>query len=356
MTTDDRDLARLLPDPAHGLPPDRHHTLRERFVEQINADRTAGTSRSGRRRGAWALVGGFAAVMLVVGAAVWAVTEFRPPATDVAIPPAAVPAATVTISGGPRHGPEIEQPPPFLVRYGGTELRLFPHTYCYARGCADGFDDDPPSIGSPEEIYVFVPVAGFTNLVVDQVEGEYCVGRQVRAEAVPLGEGWWSVRPRGPAGDYAVTLFASGSPGDMIGKLLWRTPSDRPLPEPTARLALIADHDGRPDSYGLELVVENLPATPAQVSATITVTAGNGQAMTFDATRSGEGCEGEGRLSFDGPDDLAVQASRLGDFPFTTRVELVLDGVTHVATAVYPDDEIEGNEPSVPLHFDPPLR
>ncbi len=355
MTTDDRDLARLLPDPAHGLPPDRHHTLRERFVEQINADRTAGASRP-RRRGGWALVGGFAAVMLVVGAAVWAVAEFRPPAANVPITPAAVPSPTETITGGPRHGPEIEQPPPFRVRYDGTELRLFPHTYCYSRGCADGFDNDPPSIGSPEEIYVFVPVARFTSLVVDQFEnGDYCGGRHVRAEAVPLGDGWWAVHPRGPAGDSEISLFASGD-GDMAGKLLWRTPSDQPLPEPEARLALIADHDGRPDSYGLELAVDNLPASPTQVSATITVTAGNGQSMVIEATRTGEACEGEGRLFFDGPDDLAAQAAQLGDFPFTTRVELVLDGVTHVATAVYPDDEIEGNEPSVALHFDPPLR
>jgi hypothetical protein len=59
-------------------------------------------------------------------------------------------------------------------------------------------------------------------------------------------------------------------------------------------------------------------------------------------------------IYFDGPDDMGKQAAELGDFPVTTRVELTLDGVTHVAAA-YPDDEIEGNEPSVALHFDPPL-
>jgi hypothetical protein len=36
-------------------------------------------------------------------------------------------------------------------------------------------------------------------------------------------------------------------------------------------------------------------------------------------------------------------------------VTLTLDGRTYVATAVYPDDEIEGNEPSVGLQFTPGL-
>ena len=47
--------------------------------------------------------------------------------------------------------------------------------------------------------------------------------------------------------------------------------------------------------------------------------------------------------------------SRLGEFPFTTSVTLTLDGRTYRATAVYPDDEIEGNEPSVALEFVPDL-
>jgi hypothetical protein len=33
----------------------------------------------------------------------------------------------------------------------------------------------------------------------------------------------------------------------------------------------------------------------------------------------------------------------------------VLDGVTHVATATYPDDEIDGAEPHVALQFIPAL-
>jgi hypothetical protein len=264
---------------------------------------------------------------------------------------------TETITHGVPHNSSVEQPPPFRVRYGGTELHLLPFTYCYKSGCVDGYDDDPPSIGSPAEIFVFVPVPGMDQLTVDQrgAGGDPCAGRTVAALVTSLGEGWYSVRPRGPADEYLVDIFASGA-GDMVASVRWTTPSDQPLPDPAARLALIADHDGRPDSYGLELAITNLAASPAQYSATITVTAGNGESMTFDATPADSTCVGEGTVLFSGPADKALAASRMGDFPFTMTVALVLDGVTHVATATYPDDEIEGSEPSVRLEFTPPLR
>ena len=70
------------------------------------------------------------------------------------------------------------------------------------------------------------------------------------------------------------------------------------------------------------------------------------------------GCHGErfeGSVFFDGPADRAKEAAALGDFPFTMTVELTLDGVTHVATATYPDDEIRDAGPYVALEFAPPL-
>jgi hypothetical protein len=96
-------------------------------------------------------------------------------------------------------------------------------------------------------------------------------------------------------------------------------------------------------------------AAPADVSAEIEVTAASGRSMTFAAEQSADRCRSGGDLYFDHPDDLAKQAAGLGDFPFTTTVTLTLDGRSYVATAVYPDDEIEGNEPSVALQFDPEL-
>lgn len=277
------------------------------------------------------------------------------------------PAPTATTTGGVRHDVTGQDgPPPFRVRYDRQELVLHPHTYCYGNGCVDGVIADPPDIGSPAEIQVYVPVAEFALTVqAREVTGPprpgdpssstaTCGGRSFEMPVEDLGDGWYAVRAFGPAAHYDLELFAQGG-GDMIGNLRWRTPVAGPMPTPSARLALIADNDGEPDSYGLELAVDDLAATPTDASAQIEVTAANGRFMTFAAQRSEGRCQSAGDLWFDRPDDLAKRAAGLGDFPFTTTVTLTLDGNTHVATAVYPDDEIEGNEPSVALEFVPAL-
>ncbi|BDV29478.1 hypothetical protein [Microbacterium terricola] len=271
-------------------------------------------------------------------------------------PPGALPAPTETVTAGAEYGTGMSGPGPFVIRYDGTELHLAPVTYCYGNACVDGVDEDPPSVGSPDELLVFVPVAGFDSLHVGQVEGDdYCTGRSVEAEVVDLGDGWWSVRPRGEAADYRVDLFAGGEgSGDMAATLRWSTPADAPLPEPVASLALIADHDGEPDSYGLELTVGNLAAPPEEYAATITVTAANGASTTIEAEPVTD-CLPPGSLSFDGPDDEALAASRLGDFPFTYEVTLTLDGETHHALAVFPDDVDVEHGVAVPLEFAPAL-
>lgn len=284
-------------------------------------------------------------------------------------PPSATPsgpAPTATSTAGVRDdetGPD--GPPPFRVRYDRQELVLHPHTWCYANGCVDGVVSNPPEIGSPGEIQVYVPVQEFGLSVYareltraprpDQPSfNATCGGRSFEMPVEDLGDGWYSVQAAGPAALYDVQLFAQGA-GDMVGNLHWRTPTAGPMPDPSARLALIADNDGEPDSYGLELAVDDLAETPKDVSAEIEVTAANGRSMTFAVEQSTGRCRSAGDLYFDRPDDLAKQAADLGDFPFTTTVTLTLDGRTYVATAVYPDDEIEGNEPSVALRFTPEL-
>jgi hypothetical protein len=143
--------------------------------------------------------------------------------------------------------------------------------------------------------------------------------------------------------------------GDLFVTFRWTTPTDGPLPTPQSRLALIADHDGRPDSYGVELELTNLARTPKQASARITVQAADGKALTFTAERSDTRCLPEGTVYWDGRDEQGLAAAALGDGPFTYRVELMLDGARYVATAIWPADEIVGNEPSVALRFTPNL-
>jgi len=149
-------------------------------------------------------------------------------------------------------------------------------------------------------------------------------------------------------------LFAQGV-GDMVAAFRWTTPADGELPTPRARLAVIADHDETPDSYGVELMVSNLAETPDSAAAEITVTAGNGRSLTFDATRARGNCWPDGTVSFDGPDESGLAAAALGGFPFHYAVTLTLDGKTYRSSADYPADEIHGYEPSVALRFSPAL-
>ena len=112
-------------------------------------------------------------------------------------------------------------------------------------------------------------------------------------------DGWYLLRPAGHAGSYHVDLFAQGG-GDMVARFDWTTPGDGELATPTATLGAIADHDGKPDSYGVELMLQNLAATPESAQVQITVTAANGRVRAFDATRMQQDCWPEGRSSSTG--------------------------------------------------------
>jgi hypothetical protein len=165
--------------------------------------------------------------------------------------------------------------------------------------------------------------------------------------------GQYLLQPAGHADTYDVTLFGRGD-GDLFVTFRWTTPADGPMPVPEARIAVLADHDGRVDSYGIELELSDLAATPREASAEVTVTAADGESLTFSATRA-PGCMAEGTVYWDGPDQAGLRAATLGAAPFTYLVEVVLDGTAHAATATWPDDQIAGYEPAVSLEFDPPL-
>ncbi len=271
--------------------------------------------------------------------------------------PTGHPTPTATVTHGPGYESAPTSPGSFKIRYDGTELVLDPVTYCSSGGCVDGVDPNPPSVGSPAELLVFVPVPAFDVLTVSLVSGDdICSGRLVVAETEDLGDGWWRVRPAGPAGEYRVELFAGGDgAGDMVASLLWTTPVDAPLPAPTASLTVIADHDGVPDSYGVELWISDLPTTPVEATATIIVTAANGLSHRFEATRETE-CVGEGGLVFSAPESEGDTAAALGDFPFTYRVEMVVDGRNYVGLGTYPDDVPGPHGLGVVLEIMPYLR
>jgi hypothetical protein len=104
--------------------------------------------------------------------------------------------------------------------------------------------------------------------------------RVQRGPLMETGDGSFVLRPIGHADTYDVTLFGQGN-GDLFVTFRWTTPIDGPLPEPEARLAVLADHDGQTGSYGVELEVSNLASTAEEAQATITVRAETGEEITF---------------------------------------------------------------------------
>ena len=171
--------------------------------------------------------------------------------------------------------------------------------------------------------------------------------------------------PAGYAGTYDVTLSGRGQ-GVLGGggravsvAFRWTTPTDGELDVPRARLAVLADNDGEVDSYGVELAVSGLARSPAAATALVTVTSADGRSLGFEAKHenmdTASYCLREGSLFWDGPDARGLAAARLGPAPFTYDVVLTLDGVEHTATVTWPDDQVEGDEPSVALEFRPAL-
>ena len=75
-------------------------------------------------------------------------------------------------------------------------------------------------------------------------------------------------------------------------------------------------------------MLQNLAATPESAEARITVTAANGRALSFDATRAEQDCWPVGSVYFDGPDAQGKAAAELGGFPFRYDVTVTLDGRT----------------------------
>jgi len=249
---------------------------------------------------------------------------------------------------------DFDRPPRVTVRSPGGSIDLASFSFCYGNVCADGFPPaNPPRVGDPDHVLIDFPLDGWSFEATFRPAGEAC-GRMQTVPLEKMANGSFLLQPAGHADTYDVTLFGRGD-GDLATAFRWDTPSDGPLPEPEARLALLAGHDGELDSYGVELAIENLAATPEEATAKITTTAANGQSTTFTATMSRQRCQPVGSLYWDGPDDQGALAADLGPPPFTYQVVMVLDGERHEASADWPTDVIRGNEPSVALSFTPPL-
>jgi hypothetical protein len=251
-------------------------------------------------------------------------------------------------------GHPFDPPPAMRLHYGDESIALRPWTYCYVTTCADGVPpNNLPDIGSPEQLVVEFPVEGWRLSADFEAAGVRC-SRIFSTQLDEIQPGRFLLTPAGYADEYDVTLTGRGPGGDAFTSFRWATPYDGPLPSPSAHLGIVTRIDGTVDSYGVEMWVEQLRSPLDQVDATITVTAADGESMTF-APRLSDGCRADGDLSWDSPKAQGKEAAKLGPPPLTYDVSLVLNGQTHHASATWPDDVFDSFHGYVPLDFSPAL-
>ena len=257
-------------------------------------------------------------------------------------------------------------PPPIRVRGGGRELQLLAWSYCWSGAgsgvCADGHPPEtPPDIGSPDEVEVSFAAPGFRFVATAERHGVRC-GRSQTAALQATGPTTHRLAPIGPAGDYDITLVgrsteSASEKGDVTTTFRWRTARAGANEAPRATASIVA---GRPPdvlSFGVEVAIQDLRATPApgRARATVLVTSASGAATTIELERRTAECPAEGSLTFGAAKELGDRAARLGPPPFRYEVTLVLDGTTCRGTATWRDDVDPACSPCTPLRFSPPL-
>ena len=255
-------------------------------------------------------------------------------------------------------GPLASADPPTLTVQGGEGvIELQPWSYCWGSVCADGVPPRSlPSVGASDRVRLSSSDTGLSlSAQFTAAEGE-CA----RVQRVPLGSmgRHLSLWPAGPAGTYDVMVGVAGSQGHSASYgFRWTTTRDGVWPVPAASAAVLADDDGRITTYGVEVSVENLGATPREASATIEVTSAEGRTSTIRPLRvePGEGCDPAGSLAFQAPETAAQAVIVSGSAPFRYEVRLVLDGRTYRGTATWPDDQQADAHPSTTLAFRPAL-
>jgi hypothetical protein len=254
-----------------------------------------------------------------------------------------------------RGGPiDIDRPPPVEVSGDDTTLTLEAWTACWGNGCYDGMPPvNPPDIGNPDEIVVEFPGADWEFSATVTPVGKEC-GRSQTEPLEAVDATSHRLVPIGLAGVYDVTLFGHGPGGDLFVSFRWATPRNGRMPVPAATASILADHDGQIDSYGVEVPVWNLAATPESASGQVTVTSSEGNTHTFDLTREDLGCS-EGSIYFTAPLDDGLMAAGLGTPPFIYELTLELDEEMYVGTGAWPDEVDPECAPCVPLTFTPPL-
>jgi len=227
-------------------------------------------------------------------------------------------------------------------------------------GCWDGSPklSGIGEVGSPEALWFSFDFPGWDfEHVTFRADGDGDCGRTMSVEAVKVTDRVFRIDPVGPAGTYRVDVFGRGEDGgDAVTSVRWTTKTSSAGPEPRATGSLFTDEGGqRVAPYGGPyLSLAELAETPAEASASWTVTDSAGRSVTVPLHRETHKCQGAGNVYFTGRELTAAELATLKGDQVTYTVRVTLDGVEHVGTAVWPDDESD-EPPYVDLTFDPPL-
>ena len=248
-----------------------------------------------------------------------------------------------------------DTPPPVVLHLADGDRALDAWSWCFANGCADGAaPEDPVDVGRPDAVGFSFALDGWTFDASFREPRDRCF-RQVDGLVEQTGDRTFEVTPAGPAGTWDVDLTGRGPEGDVVTTFRWTTPTAGDVPaEATGSAAVLADHDGSLDSYGVEVFLDDLAGQPRRATASLTVesAAGNEATIALDRQR---GCYERGALGFSAPRSAGLAATRIGDGPFTYEVRLDLDGTPYVGRGAWPDDESAEMAPHVPLTWTPPL-
>lgn len=270
------------------------------------------------------------------------------------------PTLTPSVAPTPHHdGPR--KVPSLVVKTAETTLEIRPYTYCYRDTCADGEPPDSlPSIGNAESAELLFPISDWEFSAYFAQADERCALTQaVQLDQNPDGN--WDLEPTGYADRYEVGISAFSPEwedaiewGDAFYAFEWTTPRDGPLAVPSSDISLLYMYDGQVEVEGVTMHMLDVATAARSADAHLTVTADNGESLSFDL-EADPGCAGSGDLRWAGPDDEANQVPDLGPPPFTYHVVVRLDGQTYEAHAVWPPENLERHQYSMPLQFSPPL-
>lgn len=302
------------------------------------------------------------AAILAGATALWATSDDDSSSKVVAGPPERDAHPPATTGAPPAVALDSEAPPPLKVRSDSRAIEAAAYGFCWSPAdggsplpglCADGMPPaEPPDIGAADHLTVTAPWAAKVTAST-RTPGQPC-SRSFPVTVDRQPDGTFRLSPAGYPSASDVYLSAKGPNGSAEYLFRWTTTVRGPLPEPSARAAIVTGAWGAPRFGGTELAIDQLARTPTVAIATVTVTAANGESTSLAPVRAPDTCRPEGSLYWTGLPGEARPPLE-GPAPFRYDVTVTLDDVRHTATATWPDDQIDGFEPNVALHFQPPL-